>query len=223
MNSNSIVGYSSGTGRNKFAAQTVAAIATTALTVNTDTGTAVAFLSVPQAASVVGSSNPLSVSANPSILSPANGAALQSAGTNRPYFNTDSFNGRAFKVRISGDGTNVTTGQTVSVNIYCGTSATPGSNILVASTGASATVGTAGTYGFFLEATLVWDAATGLVTGLQNGTVSTGSAQVTVASAAISVVPTTVTLPNLQFMAAVVTTAATSTTITVREFALDLV
>lgn len=222
MNNNTIAGFNSGTGRNKFSAQTIATSpAAVALTVGTDTGSTVAFLQVPQASTVVGSSNPLSVNANPAILSGALGAALQGSGTNRPYFSTDSFNGHAFRVRITGDGTNVTAAQTVTVGIYAGTNVSPASNTLIATTVASPVIGAAGTFSFVLEATLVWSAVSGLVVGSSAGGIGTGTTQVGVT--AVTTVPSAVTLPNLQFMAGVVLANATSITLTVREFAIDLV
>lgn len=220
MNNNTIAGFNSGTGRNKFSAQTIAVAGPTALVVGTDTGTTTAFLQIPQASSVVGSSNPLSVNANPAILSGALGAALQGSGTNRPYFSTDSFNGHAFRVRITGDGTNVTAAQTVQVGIYCQTGTTPLSANLVATTAASPAIGAAGTFSFVLEAILMWDAVSGIVTGSSLGGIGTGTAQAGVT--AVTTAPAAVTLPNLQFLAGVTLGAATSVTLTVREFAIDL-
>lgn len=219
MNNNTIAGFNSGTGRNKFAPQTIAVAGPTALVVGTDTGTTTAFLQIPQASSVVGSSNPLSVNANPAILSGALGAALQGSGTNRPYFSTDSFNGHAFKVRIAGDGTNVTAGQLVTVSIYCQTNTTFSAANLVASV-VSTAVGAAGTFSFLLEATLAWDAVSGLVVGSQAGAIGTGTTQA--APIALTTAPSAITLPNLQFVAAVGLGSATSVTVSVREFAIDL-
>lgn len=223
MNSNTILGFSSGTGRNKFAPQTIAASGITALTVGTDTGTAVAQLSLPLASAVVGSSNPLSINANPAILSPALGAALQGAGTNRPYFNSDSFSGRQVKVRITGDATNVTAAQIVSINLYCQAGTTPVTGNLIASTASAATIAAAGTFSFALEATVMWDGATLTVTGTQTSVQTVVATPVLTGPALLTNALTAVPLASVSFIAAAALTNATSVTIQVREFTLELV
>lgn len=224
MNSNTIVGLSSGTSRNQIPSLALATVTETSVKVTTDTGTAVALLGLPLATAVVGSSNPLSQNANPAILSPALGAAFQGAGTNRPYFNSTSFSGRTLRARISGTGVaGANAAQSVIVNLYLGTNiVTPSSNTLLATTGAALATVAGGAFSFSLVADLLWDSGTLLVVGSQTGTIAFGTTQQYTVPKAIAAVPSAVALAGIQFQASVVMGNAAASTVQVSEFAIDV-
>lgn len=226
-NLNTAVGFTNiGTGRNILQTLAVTTTTETAISVSTDTGTAVAVVSVPLQTGVVGSANGLAPGSNGSILVPPFGAFAQVPNNNsRPYFSSDFFDGRAFKVRIAGKFTSGVAANDLKIGLYLGTSATLGSDSAVTSISS----GTSGNFGavsgnFLLEALLVWDATSGKVGGiLENGlinpsgvagTVSTPVATTQVAAAAAS---------NLNFVASAKWNAANANNkVFVTEFALDL-
>lgn len=225
MNTNSVVGLIGGTSRGQIPSLSVTVAATaTMVKVNTDTGSVQANLALPLATAVVGSNNPIGVNANPAILSPALGAALQSAGTNRPYFNSASFNGRPIRVRLSGTGVSTANAaQTAIVNIYFGTSATPATTAVLATTGTALAMVAGGAFSFSLVADLLWDSGTGLIVGSQTGSLAFGSAQQYTVPKAIANIPASVTLANVQFSAGVLMgDATTASTVQVTEFAIDV-
>lgn len=225
-NLSTIAGYSNiGTGRNVLQALAVSTTTETAFSVSTDTGTAVAVVSIPLQTGVVGAANGLFPGSNGSVLVPPYGAASQVPNNNsRPYFSSDFFDGRAFKVRVTGKFTSGVATNDLKIGLYLGTSATLGSDLAVTSIATSAGNFGAVSGNFLLEALLVWDATSGKVGGiLENGlinpsgvagTVSTPIATTQVAAAAAS---------NLNFVASAKWNAANANNkVIVTEFAIDL-
>ena len=105
-NSNTVVGWAqSGTTRNTFPTQTVSVATETALTINTDTGTAVYNPYLPYGANAAGSKPPLDVNSNSAVLRRGGRDYGLPSGTggNDPY-NSSSWDGHPFKVRMAGIG-----------------------------------------------------------------------------------------------------------------------
>ena len=104
-NASTVVGWSqSGTTRNTFPTQTVAVATETALTINTDTGTAVYNPYLPYGALAAGSKPPIDVNANQAILRRTGREyGLPSGDANDPWTSA-SWDGHPFKVKIAGIG-----------------------------------------------------------------------------------------------------------------------
>jgi hypothetical protein len=226
-NANTVAAFQSGVGRNKILTAIGTGTTETVFLLGNDTGltTVLAQLNVPAGGGNVGSTSPLSVNANPSIID--NGIQLYGppVGSNAPYFSSTSFDAaRPFKVRFSGTFTSGVAANDLKVGLYLGTSATVGSDTAIFVT----TTGTAGNFGavsghFYGEATLIWDSTTGKLDGFIGTNLiapsgvtaaSTTGAAITQASAAAAT--------NLNFLLSYkwnVSNAAN--TITVAEFAID--
>jgi hypothetical protein len=104
-NVNSMAGFSGGgTSRGKFPTQVVSTTTETALVVSTDTGTAIAFVVAPTSGSVLGASSKLDTNANPSIIGRSFREYGLPSGESNDQFSSASWDGRPFKVRITGVG-----------------------------------------------------------------------------------------------------------------------
>lgn len=104
-NTNSVAGYSgNGSQRNQFATQTVSTTTETALVVNTDTGTATAFIVAPTVGPILGASAKLDINANQAVVGRSRREYGLPSGESNDQFTSDTWNGRPFKVRITGVG-----------------------------------------------------------------------------------------------------------------------
>jgi len=185
-----------------------------------------AVISVPVQTSIVGSGTGITVGSNPALLVNQYGA-YSSIPNNlgRPYFTSDSFNGRAFKVRAQGTFTSGVASNDIQIKLYLGTSATVLSDLAIT----SISTGTGGAFGavsghFLLETVLIWDITTGKVDGLISdgiigvsgvaGTLGTQAAVTQVAAAAAT---------NLNFVCSAKWNAGNAgNTVSLTEFAIDL-
>jgi len=229
-----------GTTKNQFPSpQTVATTAETVLTINTDAGTTPYFLVLPGAISqtapltgVLGSQTALDVNANAAIIErSAREYGLPSGETNDQFSSSNSsgavgsWDGRPFKVRICGVGTAGQNGaQTLLFKLYQGTSATPGSDKNIGLTGAAFAIAQGGTnvsYNFMIEATLVWDLTSGVLSGCYTANIAGGTTSQFVTTTVVPNVVTSVTAPGLSFLATITLGNAASSTVTVREFVVD--
>src|SRR5271155_3297107 len=106
--------------RNQLATQTALGTGQTLFTMGADSGTNVtAFMPFPGAASIYGASNPVDPNANASVLLDNTGGKTGSArGATRPYYNTASFDGRAFTIRLQGRFTTTTSPTTLTFQVY---------------------------------------------------------------------------------------------------------
>lgn len=231
MNANTLVSFVNGTNRNQIPALTLASTTATAFSVNTDTGTTVAALAVPTGSSPVGSRNPQDSNANASIISQSGREYGNPLGTNRPFYTTASFDGKPFKVRLVGTGTAAANaGNTLTLSLYQGTSATLASDHVVAATAAVATA-SAASLNFVVEATLLWDSTLQSLAGSYNyvvnfnGTLATGALPVaTTAQASLLTTPVAVTTAaGLSFLPAVTWGNAVGGTIQITEFSIEQV
>lgn len=125
-NPSSIAGFSqSGTTRNQFPIQAVSTAAETQLTVSTDSGTANFFLTVPYGASPAGSYSPMDVNSNPAVLARSGREYGLPNGEGNGSYTQYSWDGRPFRVRISGVG-NAATQLATPVNAAFATATTGG-------------------------------------------------------------------------------------------------
>ncbi len=226
-NANTCAGFvGTGTTRNTFPLQTVAATAETILKINTDSGTAVNyFLVAPSGGQIYGAQTGLNPRANPAITAFSSREYGLAQGETVDEFSSTAWSGHPFKVRIVGTGTAGHNGaQTVLFNLYCGTSATLGSDKIIGTTGAAFAIAQGASnvsFDWLIEATLQWDAASQLVTGWYTGNVGGGTTSQFVAPTVIPNLPAVTTTAGLSFLATVTLGNAASSTIQVQEFLID--
>jgi hypothetical protein len=216
-NVNTIAGFIGGTGRNQIPVITVTTASETNIPIVTDSGVnGVAVLTVPQQGAVVGANTPISPNANPSIIGFGSQAYGPIEGSQAPFYNSGSFDGRPFRIRLAGSVTSATAAsQTILFTLYLGT--TKAGTALKATT-AFAGVAAAGTYPFYLDATVLWDSVSQTV----NGYIGSDIGNTLVANAAFTQA-TAVTLANLNFNFSFTTAQAGSVSVAVKDYSLDLI
>jgi hypothetical protein len=219
-NTNSVAGFAqSGTLRNQFVSTPVSATAETAALIATDTGTTAAFVALPVGGKVYGSQINLDVNSNPSIIDVSAREYGLPSGENFDQFSSASWDGHPFYVRVSGIGNaGAVASQSVTLNIRQGTSATPGSNNLIGTTGALAAVA-GGAFNYFVEATCLWDPTSQILSGAYTGNVAFGSTSAYVTPTKF--VFTGVTAASLAFSATLTLGAAAASTFTPRELTIE--
>jgi len=230
-NLNSIAGIAiSGGLRNQFSAQTVASTTETILQVNTDSGTPVNYyLTLPSGGQVYGAQTGLDYNGNPAIIDRSSYITGLPNGESNDQFNSSSWDGHVFKVRVVGIGNaGANAAQNVTINLYQGTSATLGSDHILGTTGATFATVAGGPFNFYVEATLLWDATSQILSGSFTSEISFGSVSQFTAPTAIGVsgsaAPiTSVTAANLSFLASIKLGNAASSTVALREFVIDRV
>jgi hypothetical protein len=155
--------YGAGTARNTLKSQVLASTTETEFVANTDAGTAIAVVQIPQQGDVVGSSSPISVNPNPAASS-IRGFGPQGNQAGRPGFNSGSFDGaKPFLVRVAGVATPASNaGNTLTIKLYLGATKS-GTNI--ATTGAVPQATSTTPVPFIVEAQLIWDSVSQLVRG----------------------------------------------------------
>ena len=200
----------------------------TVFTVGTDTaGTYVpAVLSIPLQSANLGSANGSVVGSNPAVLVGQYGAYSNIPNNlGRPYFSSDSFNGRAFKVRAQGIFTSGVASNDLQIALYQGSSGTVASDHLVT----SITTGTAANFGavsghFLLEALLIWDVTSGKIDGiLENGVIAPSAVTPTFTTPAYITQVAAAAASNIQFVLTGKWNASNAgNKLTLTEFAIDL-
>jgi hypothetical protein len=221
MNSNVVVGYIGGTGRNQILAQTLATATETEIKIGTDTNsTTIAVLSVPQQTAIQGSQTPPDISVNPALL---DGGFWRGAvpGVAIPNYPSQAFDSsRPFSIRVAGTYTPLTGSSSVSwqPTLYLGTSKS--GTKLVQATAVANTNAAGATYGFLLDTVLFWDSTSQAVRGRYdlnaNGTTAVESGWVTLTNNGASVT----SVASLQFCVSVTWGAANGGTTTVSEFSM---
>lgn len=222
----SVAGFvGTGTTRNLFPLQTVAATAETILKISTDSGTANYFLVAPTGGQIYGAQTGLDVNANAAITGTSGREYGLPNGESLDQFSSSSWSGHPFKVRIVGTGTaGHNAGQTLVFNLYQGTSATLGSDKIIGTTGSAYAIATSTlnvAFDFMIEATLNWNATSQVLSGSYTSNVSGGSTSQFTTPTVITNVVTAVTAANLSFLATVTLGNAASSTIQVTEFVID--
>jgi len=228
-NTNSCAGIAqSGSSRNQFPVQTVASTVETILQVSTDSGTnSNFFLVAPSGGQVYGATTGLNVNANPSVIDRSSLMYGLPSGVSNDQFNSASWDGHPFRVRIVGTGTaGHNAAQTVLFNLYQGTSATLGSDKIIGTTGAAFAIAQSTTnvsFNWMIEAFLLWDSASQLMTGHYTASIGGGTTSQFVTTTVIPNLPAVTTTAGLSFLASVTLGNAASSTIQVKEFVIDLV
>jgi len=223
-NASTVFGFTqSGTTRNTFPTQTIAATGPTQLTIGTDGGTANYFLVLPTGGSVLGAQASLDVNANASITRRSGRTYGLPSGDTNDQFSTSSWDGHPFKIRIAGIGNAGANGaQTVQVNLYQGTSTTIGSDNLIGTTGTGLAAVAGGAFSFLVEANCLWDNTSQILAGYYTSIVTfAATSQISAPTKFTSV--TSVTTAGLSFLAGLTLGNAASSTITLREFVADVV
>lgn len=234
-NTNSVAGFAqSGTSRNQWPTQTVATVTETALLINTDTGTTTGFVVVPTGGSVYGAQVKLDVNANSAITGRSSREYGLPSGETNDQFSSASWDGRPFRVRLSGIGNaGANAAQSLIVNLYQGTSSTLASDHKIGTTGAAFAAAAGGPFNYYVEVTCLWDATSQILSGAYTANIAFGStSQFTTYSTAVATTPavpstafvlTGVTSSGLSFLGSLTLGNAASSTITVREFTIEKV
>jgi len=223
MNSDSFAalqGGASASSRNLLVPLTGLATAETIFTMGSDAGSGVnAFIQIPQQSAIVGSNAPLDPNANSSFTIDQLGAGGDyRLLRGRPYFNSGSFDGRAFRVRVTGRLLTSAAANTVTVKLYQNTTAALGGTALISA--ASASLGNAVAGNFLVEAGLIWDSASQKLFGEAYGIVAGNyTARTTVSAGGISVT----TPANLLFVASITFSTGAANTCTPIEFGAEQV
>ena len=215
MNSNTIAGIQGGTGRNQLLALTALATAQTIFTMGTDAGTGVsAFLQIPSQTNVQGNFAPFGPNVNAALtdsgFNVTNSSALPS-----PQFNSASFDGRPFRVRVSGKCVAGSSSNTITVSIVQNTTAVLAAGNTVASMAVGGAALAAGNYNFNLEALCLWDSTSQKLVGVPGGEVA-GTVVTNTATTA-----TGVALPGTFFVASIQFAAGAANTATPIEFSIE--
>lgn len=139
----------------------------TAFSFTTTTGPAI--VSVPLQTDIRGASAPFDVNANNALSVDQFGRASGYRNVGRPWFTSQAFDGRGFRLRAMGKASFTAAGggaTTIAVNLYQGTSATLGSDTKIAGPTALSVAATkVALVNFVVEATMMWDAATQVIFG----------------------------------------------------------
>ena len=226
-NVNTVAGVASnGTAKNQFPlTQTVATTVETVFTVNTDAGTTAYFLTAPVGGVLLGSQPKFDVNANAAVTTRGGREYDLPSGVSNDQFSSSSWDGHPFKVRLVGTGTaGHNAAQTLLFNLYQGTSATVGSDKIIGTTGAAYAIAQSTTnvsFNFLIEATLNWDATSGVLSGWYTGNVAGGTTSQFVGPTVVPNVVTSVTTAGLSFLASVTLGNAASSTVTVKEFTIE--
>lgn len=225
-NVNTVIGGYAGSGtlRNQFPLQTVASATEAALVVNTDSGTATALVTVP-AAGIYGSNTSFDVNSNASVLKRSGREYGQPSGENQDQFSSLSWDGRPFKIRLSGVATLGAT-QTAIIYLYNGAATVVGtSGNRIGYTGTAYPSGGTSTTpsNFLLEFTGLWDAASGILSGYYTANIANATTSQFTTTTVITNVQTSVTAAGLTFCAGLKLANTTSSTIQLREFTIERV
>jgi hypothetical protein len=227
-NLNSVYGFAAtGTARNQWPLQTVAATAETILQISTDSGTNTNyFLVAPSGGQIFGATTGVDYNGNPAITDRSNYMTGLPSGESNDQFNSSSWVGRKFRVRIAGTGTaGQNAAQTILFNLYQGTSATLGSDKIIGTTGAAFAIAQSGSnvaFSFWIEADLIWDGSA-LLSGSYTANVSGGTTSQIKTVTVLPNLPAVTTTAGLSFLATITLGNAASSTVQVSEFLIDRV
>ena len=226
-NVNSVAGTAqNGTYRNQFPlTQTVATTVETQLVLNTDAGTAAYFLVAPSGGVVLGSQSGLDVNSNSAVIDRSAREYGVPSGESNDQFSSSSWDGRPFKVRVVGTGTaGHNAAQTLLFNLYAGTNTALGSDKIIGTTGAAYACAQGASnvsFNWLIEANLIWDVTSGVLSGWYTGNIAGGTTSQFVTPTVVPNVVSSVTAAGLSFLATVTLGNAASSTITVKEFVID--
>jgi hypothetical protein len=158
--------------RNQLAALSALGTGATLLTMGSDSGSNVtAFMPFPGATGIFGASNPVDANANAAVLLDNTGGKSGSArGASRPYYNTSSFDGRGFRLRVMGRFLSSAAANGLTVSFYQNTIANgpvTGSGHIIGTVSTANTIGNAVSGSFLFEVTGMWDSVSALMYGAE--------------------------------------------------------
>ena len=112
----------------------------------------------------------------------------------------------------------------VTLNLYQGISSTLGSDTVIGGVPATAVASSGGSFDFQIEATLLWDPTSKILSGSYTSNIAYGSSSSFTGPTVVTNVVTAVPLTSLSFLASVIFGfASPANSLTVREFVLDKV
>lgn len=227
MNATTMLGFNGGTLRNQIGLQTLASTTETEFKINTDNGVgAIAVLTVPAGNEILGSSNPINLSANAAVLGLDRGSEFgKGLGENSPWFSNTAFDmakfGVGFRLRLSGFYTAVANGaNSLVIKIYSGS--TKGGTVI--STNTAVATASAASGNFVFDVDLQWDSTTQVLVGNQRFRINYNGTQVTNgfgAGAILTNAASVTTLAGLTFCATATWGNAVGGTVQVNEFVLQ--
>ena len=225
-NSNTVLGGYAGNGttRNLFpVTQAVATATETALVINTDAGTTAALVTVPSGGKILGSTNPFDTNANAAILSRSGREYGLPNGETNDQFSSSSWDGRQFRIRLSGVASLGLT-QTAIFYLYNGATTVVGTagNRIALTGSAYPGAGTAALpANFMIEFTGLWDPTSQILSGYYTANIANGSTSQFTTTTVITNVQTSVAAAGLTFCASVKLANSTASTVSVREFVVE--
>lgn len=223
-NTNTVGGFTlQGTARNTWPSQAIAATTETILQINTDGSAANFFLTPTLPATIVGAQTPFSTAANAAITGRGGMQYGNPSGWSNNGWNTNVLlPGRMFRVRLVGTGNaGANAAQSVIINLYQGTSSTLASDKKLGTTGAALATVAGGAFDFFVEADLLWDNTSQILSGCYTANIAFGSTSQFTGHTVVSNVVTSVTTAGLSFLGTVTMGNAAASTVQVSEFVID--
>lgn len=225
-NANTVGGFTlQGTARNTWPSQAIAATTETILQINTD-GTASNFFLTPNLpTNIVGAQTSFSTAANAAITGRGGMQYGNPSGWSNNGWNTNVLlPGRQFTVRLVGTGNaGANAAQSVIVNLYQGTSATLASDKKIATTGSALATVAGGAYNFSIEAYLLWDNTSQILSGSFTANIAFGTTSQFTTTTVVSNVVASVTTAGLSFLGTVTMGNAAASTVQVSEFVIEQV
>lgn len=218
MNSNTIFGLQGGSKRNNLLQITGIGTGATILTMGTDGGstTTSAFIQIPTQTAVQGNFSPLGPNVNPALID-GGFTVANSPWLSNPPFNSSSFDGRPFRVRVSGGAVTSAGSNTITVAILQNTTAVlAGANTVASFAAGGAALG-AGNFNFNFEAYCMWDSTSQKLVGIPGGEVAGTTATTTATTA------TGVTLAGAFFVASITFAAGATNSVTPVELSIEMV
>lgn len=223
-NVNSVAGFAQqGSSRNQWPSQAIASTTETQFVISTDGGTANFFLTPPSATGVYGAQSNISIAANPAVTGRSGREyGLPSGESNQGWNTTSLLPGRLFKVRLVGTGNaGANAAQSAIINLYQGTSATIASDKKIGTTGAALAMVAGGAFNFSIEATLLWDNTSQILSGYYTSNIAFGSTSQFTTTTVVSNVVTGVTASGLSFLGTITMGNGAASTVQLSEFSLD--
>lgn len=188
-------------------------------------GSQTGLIGIPAQTSVYGSFAPMDPNANNAFsIDELGGIGGFRALRGRPYFNSSSFDGRAFRIRAMGkynNQANTTNAQTATFKITQGTAVSSTHVIASVSSGTNLASGPAN---FIVEATVLWDSAMQVLAGEFWGNVTNGVTNSYTSRTGLSNLVSVTSYSSVQFVCSVVFgTSSASSTANLVEFSMEAV
>jgi hypothetical protein len=225
-NANSITGVTTqGSARNQWPTQAIAATTETIFTVGTDAGTTQFFLTPPSPTGIYGTQKFIDEASNAAITGRSGVLGGLANGESSQGYTTDALAaGRLFKVRLVGTGNaGANAAQSVIVKLYQGTSTTVASNHALATTGAALATVAGGAFNFSIEATLLWDSTSQILSGYYLSNIAFATTSQFTTSTVVTTVNGSITAALLSFNGTITMGNAAASTVKLSEFVIDRV